>query len=141
MFSSMHWFRHWDKIFWVLFAVIALSLLTGVIAAAMPFESFAIFLAIVVIIGAGKLSEELTNTKVVGYQDDIYKKLSSISQQLENTFEIATKHKRTTDYRVHKLDKKRIDTDIKLEKKYRELVSKIIEIENKVNKLSKEMNK
>lgn len=137
----MHWFRHWDKIFWVLFAVIALSLLTGVIAAAMPFESFAIFLAIVVIIGAGKLSEELTNTKVVGYQDDIYKKLSSISQQLENTFEIATKHKRTTDYRVHKLDKKRIDTDIKLEKKYRELVSKIIEIENKVNKLSKEMNK
>jgi hypothetical protein len=141
MFSNIHWFRHWDKVFWVLFAVIAISLVTGIIAAAIPFESFLVLLVLVVIVGAGKLSEELSDLKVIGYQDDIYKKLSSISQQLEHTFDLASKHKRSTEYRVQKLDSRRIDTDIKLEKKYRELISKIIEIENKVNRLTKEMNK
>jgi len=141
MFSSIHWFRHWDKIFWLLFAAIAISMVAGIMAAAIPFESFLVLLLIVVIIGAGKLSEELSNVKVLGYQDDIYKKLSSISQQLEHTFDLASKHKRSTEYRVHKLDSRRIDIDIKLEKRYRELVSKMIEIENKVNRLSKEMKK
>jgi Sec-independent protein translocase protein TatA len=141
MFSNIHWFRHWDKIFWILFAVMSLSLLTGIATATISFEFFIVFLLIIVIIGAGKLSEELTNMRVVGYQDDIYKKLNSISQQLEQTFDLASKHKRSTEYRVQKLDKRRIDVDIKLEKKYRELVSKIIEIENKVNKLSNELKK
>jgi hypothetical protein len=141
MFSNIHWFRHWDKIFWILFAVISISLVTGIIAAAIPFESFLVLLVLVVIVGAGKLSEEMSNLKVIGYQDDIYKKLSSISQQLEHTFDLASRHKRSTEYRVHKLDSRRIDTDIKLEKKYRELVSKLIEVENKVNKLKREMKK
>ncbi|NIO19409.1 MAG: hypothetical protein GTN76_01335 [Candidatus Aenigmarchaeota archaeon] len=141
MFSSIHWFKHWDKIFWVLFAVIAFSLVSGIATAAITFETFVVLLLVVVIIGAGKLSEELTNVKVVGYQDDIYKKLNSISQQLEHTFELASKHKNRTEYRVQRLDKRRIDTDIKLEKRYREVASKIIEIENKVNKLSNAMKK
>ena len=141
MFSSVHWFKHWDKIFWVLFAAMSLSLLAGIMSAAISFEFFVVLLLIIVIIGAGKLSEELTNIKIIDYQDDIYKKLNSISQQLEQTFDLASKHKRSTDYRVQKLDKRRIDVDIKLEKRYRELVSKIIEIENRINKLSKTMNK
>lgn len=141
MFSSIHWFRHWDKIFWIMFAVVALSMVAGSAMAAVRFEFFVILGLITVIIGAGKLSEELTNNRVIEYQDDIYKKMSSVSQQLEKTFDLASKHKNRTEYRVQKLDKRRIDTDIKLEKRYRELASKIIEIENKVNKLSKAMNK
>jgi len=141
MFSYVHLFRYWDKIFWLLFAAIALSLVAGTMIAAVQFEFFVILGLITVIIGAGKLSEELTNMKVVGHQDDIYKKLNSISHQLEKTFNLASRHKNKTEYRVQKLDKRRIDVDIKLEKRYRELASKIIEIENKVNKLSKVMNK
>ncbi len=141
MFSYAHLFRHWEKIFWLLFAAMSLSLIGGAIAHAISFGMFVILGLIIVIIGAGKLAEELTNMKVLGYQDDIYKKLTSISQQLEKTFDLASRHKRTTDYRVHKLEKRRIDTDIKLEKRYRELVSKILEIENKVNRLEKAMKK
>lgn len=141
MFSSIHWFRHWDKIFWFLFAVISISLLVGIATATISFEFFVVLLLIIIIVGAGKLSEELTNIKLIEYQDDIYKKLNSISQQLEHTTDLVRKHKRATEYRVQKLEKRRIDVDIKLEKKYRELISKIIEIENKVNRLSREIKK
>jgi hypothetical protein len=141
MFSYADLFRHWEKIFWILFAVIALSLVWVTFLDVIQFELFIILGLITVIVGAGKLSGELTDTRFLVDQDDINKKLDSIYRQLEKTFDLASKHKKSTEYRVHKLDSRRIDTDIKLEKKYRELVSKIIEIENKVNRLSKEMNK
>jgi len=138
---SVYWFRHWNKIFWLLFAVVSSWLIVSILTSSISFELFALLGFLVIVVGAGKLSDELTDMKIIGYQEDIYKKLTSISQQLEKTFDLASRHKSRTEYRVHKLEKRRIDTDIKLEKRYRELVSKIIEIENKVNKLSKVMKK
>ena len=85
MFSSIHWFRHWDKIFWLLFAVIGFSLVGGILSGAIQFEFFLVLGLIAVIIGAGKLSEELSDMKVIGYQDDIYKKLNSLTGRMKSS--------------------------------------------------------
>jgi hypothetical protein len=138
---SLHWFRHWDKIFWTFFALIGLTVAIGGFAGLMPAEFLMLLGAFIIIIGAGKLAEEITKRKLMGYQDDIYRKMHQISQHLEKTFDIASMNKDKTEFRIQKLDQKRGEMEKQMNKNYRELARKIIELENRMNKLTKAMEK
>lgn len=134
---SLHWFRHWDKIFWIFFLLMAITIVAGGIAGFVSFEFVVLLGIFVVIIGAGKLAEEISKRKLLNYQNDIYQKMHQISQHLEKTFSLASMNKEKTEFRIQKLDQKRKDVEMKFNKNHRELARKIIELENRVNKLAK----
>ncbi|UCC91454.1 MAG: methylated-DNA--[protein]-cysteine S-methyltransferase [Candidatus Aenigmatarchaeota archaeon] len=136
---SLHWFRHWDKVFWVVFVVMGIFVVAGEAIALISFEFFLVLGLFMVIIGAGKLAEEISKNRLVNYQDDLYRKIHQISQHLERTFNLADSYKNKTEFRLHKLDQRRKMIEINTEKKYRDLARKIIELENRVNRVSKIM--
>lgn len=131
------YFRHWDKIFWIIFTVIAVSVFLSLAFSVINFEFSVLLGVFMVIIGSGKLAQEINSRKIMNYQDDAYGKIHQISQHLERTFNIATEHKEKTDYRLHKLDKRRKEMESRAEKDYRELAKKIIDLENKTTRISK----
>ncbi|MEM5871598.1 MAG: hypothetical protein QW051_01860 [Candidatus Aenigmatarchaeota archaeon] len=139
--DSVHWFKHWDKIFWVFFALMCITVSIGTLSGFISLEFFAILGILLIIIGAGKLAEEISKHKLLVYQDDIYRKLHQLSQHLEKTFNIASMNKDKTEFRIQKLDQKRSELEKEMKKNYRDLARKIIELENKVNKLAKAIEK
>jgi len=138
---SVHWFRYWDMIFWTFFTLMGITVAFGGLTGLLPLEFIVLLGAFIVIIGAGKLAEEITKRKIMGYQDDLYRKMHQISQHLEKTFDIASMNKDKTEFRIHKLDQKRGEIEKQMNKNYRELAKKIIELENRMNKLTKAMEK
>jgi ribulose kinase len=145
---SLHWFKHWDKVFWVFFLVMALSVVAGGAIGIVSFE-YAVLLGVLIIItGAGKLASEISHRKLLGYQNDTYKKMHQMSQHLEKTFSLASMNKEKNEFRIQKLDEKRKNLDRKVdrnyrellknsEKNYRDLARKIIELENRANRMAK----
>jgi hypothetical protein len=134
---SLHYFRHWDKIFWTFFVLLGLSVIIGGIVSLIPFEFVVLLGVFIIIIGAGKLAEEISKRKLFNYQDDIYKKMYQLSQHLDKTFSIASMNREKNEFRIQKLDQKRSEFEKLMNKRYRDIARKIIELENKVNKLAK----
>lgn len=131
-------FIHSGKVFWSMFIITSICLvITAISVSIFPFD---ILLGLIVIVlGFGKLSEEYFGKKLMRYQDDIYQKIHQLTHQLEQNFNMTSKGFLKHDQRFFKISsiKKEINNDI--EKNYRELVRKIIEVENNMNKLGKIM--
>ncbi len=132
-------FVHSGKAFWSLFIVTSFCLvMTAISFNIFPFD---ILLGLIMIVlGFGKLSEEYFGKKLMRYQDDIYQKIHQLTHQLEQNFRMTSKGFLKHDQRFFRLSsiKKEINQD--MEKKYRDLVRKIIEVENNMNKLGKIMS-
>jgi DNA anti-recombination protein RmuC len=133
------WFKHWDKVFWVFFLIMVCVVAFGGFSGLISFEFFILLGILLIVIGAGKLAEEISKHKIMGYQNDIYKKIYQLSQHLEKTFNVATMNKEKTEFRLQKLDQKRSEFEKRMEKRYREIAKKVIELENKINKLAKKI--
>jgi O-6-methylguanine DNA methyltransferase len=140
MMPNKAWFySHWSKIFWTLFVIAVISLVASKIAGIIPLDTLILLGLLMVIVGAGKLSEELTSKRVMGHQSDVYQSLHNISQQLSSMFKLVDTYRVKTDHRLFQISRRRKDSEKRFEEKYRDVVKKIIEIENKVNRLSKIM--
>lgn len=133
---SVSWFRHWDKVFWLLFAVMFLSVAVGTSLSLIAFDFGLILGTLVVIIGAGKLATEISSYKIMGYQDDLYKKLHQLSLHVEKTFNLADSHKTQSDMRLYRIGQEKRELKNDFEKRYRDMARKVIEIENRINELS-----
>ena len=134
---SLHWFKYWDKVFWIMFILMGVSIVLGAIESYISLEYTAILGFFMVIIGAGKLGNEIRNQRMANYQDDIYRKLHQVSQHLETTFNIADSYKAKTEFRLNKMDTRRKELEYGLENNYRYVARKVIELENKLNKKAK----
>ncbi len=133
----MEWyFEHWGKAFWIIFIVTAVFLV-GMMTFFNFFPFDIIFALVVIVLGVGKLSEEYRNRKIMTYQDDLYRKVHDISQQLEHTFDLTSKNMVKYDHRFFKIFKLRDEYGNKLDKFQRDLVKKMINIENKLNRVTK----
>ncbi len=134
---SIHWFKHWDKIFWLFFLLMAVTVVTAGAAGVIPFEYSVLLGVFMVIMGSGKLASEISHRRILNYQNDTYKKIHQMSQHLEKTFSLASMNKERTEFRIHKLDQKRKESEIRLNRSYRELARKVIDLENRLNKTNK----
>ncbi len=145
---SVHWFKHWDKVFWIFFLIMAIAIVAGGVAGFISLEYVALLGISMFIIGAGKLASEISHRRLLNYQDDIYQKIHQLSQHMEKTFNIASMNKERTEFRFSKLDEKRKDVEKRMDrncrdmtksadKNYRELARKIIELENRMNRMSR----
>ena len=129
---------HWDKIFWVLFVVAVLAF-GAMTSGLVGFQILAGF--VIISIGAAKISQEMLSKKTMSYHGDLYDKFYELSRQLERTVDITMGMKGKSERRFYSSDRKRIETDMKLENNFRLLAKKIIDIENKLSKMTKEMQK
>ena len=138
---SLHWFKHWDKIFWIFFALMGLAIVAAQSAGVVSVDFFIVMGVFLVVVGSGKLAEEISKRRLISYQNDTYRKLHQLSQNLERTFNIASMNKDKTEFRIEKLHQSRKETEKKMGKNYRDLARKIIELENRMNKLAKAVGK
>jgi O-6-methylguanine DNA methyltransferase len=134
---TLNWFKHWDKIFWYAFVCMSAALIIGALASLVPFEFFIAFGFLMIIIGSGKLAEEISKYNMISYQNDTYKKMHQISQNLEKTFDLANMSRDKNEFRIQKLHESRKETEREFEKSYRDLARKVIEVENKMSMVSK----
>jgi hypothetical protein len=137
----MHWFRHWDKVFWTFFILMGIAVAIGGVTGLVSFEFFVMLGIFMVIMGAGKLAAEISNRRIINYQDDLYGKMHQLSQHLEKTFELASMNKDKTEFRIGKLHQSRKEIEKKVDKNYRELARKIIDVENKLNKMNRTLGR
>jgi O-6-methylguanine DNA methyltransferase len=134
---SFHWFRHWDRIFWIFFLLMCVTIIAVGFARIITFEFVVLFGVFMIIIGAGKLASEISHRKLVNYQNDIYQKMHQMSQHLEKTFNLANMNKDRNEFRVIKLHESSKETKKTIDRNYRDLARKIIDVENKLNKVSR----
>ncbi len=128
---------HRNKIFWVLFIVLGGVLVSGLITNVFYIDLFmGLFL---VIIGLYKLGEEFMTDSLKRQQERVMDDMDNVMEWLSHSYEFTRKLKESHEGRLHKLDGKRAEMDRKIEKNYRDLVRKIIEVENNLNKTSREV--
>lgn len=130
---------NWDSIFWVLYVVTGVAIIVAASLQIMPTEY--LLGLVIVIIGIERLGVEFAHRKMLEKQSELSENLFYVSKGLEENFNVAADSKQKNDYRAYQLDKKRIKTEKDLNSKYRDAVTKILELENKINKVSKNVEK
>ncbi|NOX71978.1 MAG: hypothetical protein GXO64_04770 [Candidatus Micrarchaeota archaeon] len=123
--------------FWAIFILTAALSLW--LAVAGFFVQGVIFALVVILIGLIKLEQDSELDEFAQNINDMSKRLHSISQNVEKGFNFSEVSKDKTEKRIQRLDAKRVESDKKMEKMFRDLVRKIIEIENTLNKMKREM--
>lgn len=127
-------FGYGNSVFWLFFIALGILAIFGVI-----FNVFLIDILlglIVILIGIQKLVEEHHKKELEGKQNSANDALQHISQWLNASHEFMSTMKKTHEGKLSELEKKKADVDEKIENNYRDLVKKIIELENKFNELT-----
>ncbi|RLJ09993.1 MAG: hypothetical protein DRP15_01585, partial [Candidatus Aenigmatarchaeota archaeon] len=96
---------------------------------------------ILVAMGIQKLSEDINNKVVRKNQDILGEALDFIVQWIEKAQGHIRHISVKNENRFHSWDVKRSEIEDKIERNYRDLVKKIIEIENRLNELAKRYEK
>ncbi len=128
--------HNWNKLFWALFIVIGIILIAGAVAGVLSLVEILIAF-MVIAIGAEKLGEEISDKKLQEEQGKINRDLIFISRWLENNNVFTRQMKDRHEQRFFKLDNKRADIEKKHELGYRELAKKILDVENRMNEVSR----
>jgi hypothetical protein len=124
-----------DKTFWMLFVLLELTLIIGNV---WYFTPTGVILGFVVLaIAFARFGDYMLHKhrekQMAGHGRTIERMKSWLNNQYELTRGIKDLH----DYRFHMLEKKKIDMDDKIEKRYRELAGKILDLENRLNLVSR----
>jgi len=128
---------HRNKVFWLLFIILGAVLVSGIMTSVFYIDILmGLFL---VIIGIYKLGEEFITDNIKREQERVSEDIDNVMEWLSHSYEFTKRMKDTHENRLHHLDNKRADMDRRIEKNYREIVRKIIEVENRLNKTSKEL--
>lgn len=128
---------HRNKVFWLVFIILGAVLVSGIMTSVFYIDVLmGLFL---VIIGIYKLGEEFITDNIKREQERVSEDIDNVMEWLSHSYEFTKRMKDTHENRLHHLDNKRADMDRRIEKNYREIVRKVIEVENRLNKTSKEL--
>lgn len=137
MNKSKHflWKVKWNQVFWGLFIIAAAIMVVGFFANVIYVD---IMLGLIVVgMGLSMIAFEITSRKLRKDQYRISEALDFVAQWLENSHNYNKAMHRKSDIRFHNYDKKHADIETKIEDNYRSLARKIIEVENKLNMITK----
>ena len=125
----------WDRAFWIMFVLLELAVIA---ASIWYYTPIAVILGFAVI-GAGfaKLGDHVFHRNIDSEIRDHKDTMEKIKKWLDSQHELTRAIKTVHERRFQSLDKKGADFDEKLEKSYRELAGKIIDLENKMNLVSR----
>jgi len=128
---------HYNKVFWALFLA-AVAVLLGGLFGNLPL--FDVLLALIlIVIALHKVEEDVLHSKIDYEKTYTDANIRRMNHLLGNHHIFTRNLKDVHEYRLHNLDTRRAELDFRLEQNYRELVRKIIEVENKLNDLSKKV--
>ena len=127
--------NRWDRAFWAMFVILEVAIIIGNVFFYSPIGIIMGF--IVIIAGFAKVSDHVfhrdMHSKVLENKESMKKMTNWMNNQYELTKGLRTIH----DSRIHKLDGKRTDLEEHVERKYRELAGKIIDLENRLSLVSR----
>ena len=132
----MNFYNH---IFWAVF--VAAAIVSIIIALGDLFFFGVIFCLFVILAGIAKLEQDKNNKEIIDSFDTIDDEMSTLSRNFEKSHLYTRDTRDQTDSRIQKFESKRIETEKQIEKMYRDVVKKIIQIENSLNKMNKETKK
>ena len=126
-----------NNIFWIVFAI------AGIISVVMALTDMfflGIVLALMIILsGIAKLEQDAHKSDFIKSMNNVERDVRSLKENVEKGHYFASTINEKTEKRLQRLDAKRVDADRKAEKRFRDLVRKIIEIENTLNKMKKDI--
>ncbi len=136
----MNFMNQWDKVFWILFIVIGAIIVIGTLGNIFIFD---ILLGVaVIVIGTQKLAEDIKSSKLNDEQEKINENINNISHWMNSSNNYTKNLKNRHEYRFYYMDKKRIDTEKRIETleedmetMYNTLAKKLFEIENRLNEI------
>lgn len=126
--------EHKSKIFWFFFIVLGIFVIGGEI-----FNLFFIDILlglVMIVIGVQRLEEEHHKRTLESEQKKINETIKYMAQWLDASHDYISEVKNRHESRLFNLDKKKADLDSKVEMNYRDMVRKIIDIENRLNEIS-----
>jgi len=129
----------YNKVFWTVFMIAAV--VSIFIALGDPFFFGVIFCLFVILAGIAKLEQDKNNKEIIESFDTIDDEMSTLSRNFEKSHLYTRDTRAQADSKIQKFETKRIETEKKVETMYRDIVKKIIQIENTLNKMNKDKKK
>lgn len=130
---------HQEKLFWTLFVIIGALLITGILAGVALLEIPTGLMLI--ILGVNRLAEELDIRKSRRNHDNLHANIQNIRHLVHTTHATVKNLKTRHEARFQNINQRRILTDRKVEQNYRDLVRKILEIENDLTDMKRALNR
>lgn len=127
--------NNWNKLFWLLFIAAGALMISGVLRNL--FFAEIVLGLLLIALGLAKIGEEMSDRTLRRSQERVKDSLEYLTMLMESNHEFSKKLKDKHEIRLSRLDKKRAATDTDVHKKHRLVASKIIDIENKLSKVSK----
>jgi hypothetical protein len=125
----------WDKTFWMLFVLLEVAIVLGNV---WFFTPVAVIVGFVLIaIALARFGDYLLHKKNAGIMERNTDSIDRMKNWLNNQYQLTQGIKDLHDYRFHRMEKKKIDLDEKLDRHYRDLAGKIIDVENRLNLVSR----
>jgi hypothetical protein len=124
-----------DRTFWMLFVLLEIAIILG---NAWFYSPVGIILGFVVIVaGFAKVGDHVFHTKMEKDVLENSQKMKKVTNWLNSQHELTQGIKNLHENRFHKLDRKRSDLEDNIDKSYRELAGKIIDVENRLSLVSR----
>ncbi len=132
--------RHYNKLFWLLFALAGATFIYTVSLGAMELFHLDLILgAALIVIGLHRIGEEFSHRRIRTSYDDMVRAINELLQWAEKSYDYTRAFKDRHERRIHRLDCKRAEHEDKVEEQFRSAVKKIIEMENRLNKSLKSL--
>jgi len=126
---------HWNNAFWVLFIIMGALVIAGFAIRVLYLDLVLGFF--VIAIGVFKLGEELTSKEISEKHEDIKDNIRYLSHQMDAGNLFTRKIKEKHEHRFLRLDSRRNEIESTVEEKYDSLAKKLIQLENKLNDVTK----
>lgn len=127
--------RYKDTLFWVFFTLLGISAL---MLYAQVLYADVVVVIMIIALGISKLGEEMVSKSLMRQQREIGSHLEHVSQWLESNYDFIRDMNERHEEKMYSLDSTAARSEVKLEKSYRQLAGKIIELENRLNRLAKQ---
>ncbi|MBN1896879.1 MAG: hypothetical protein JW789_04115 [Candidatus Aenigmarchaeota archaeon] len=125
----------WDKTFWMMFVLLETVIIAGNIWFFTPVGVIVGFVLIAIALArfGDYLLHKENKHRIKKSEDSVEKMKGWLNNQYQLTQGIKDLH----DYRFHKMEKKKIILDEKIDRNYRDIAGKLIDLENRLNMVSR----
>jgi hypothetical protein len=126
---------HYGKLFWLLFALAGTMFVATVFLGAVSLFYLDIILGVaLVVMGVHMLGEEFFHRSMRKSHDDSNRTINELLQWAEKSYDYTRAFKDRHERRIYRLDHKRSEHEKMVDEQFRSAVKKVIELENKLNK-------
>ncbi|MFH0956863.1 MAG: hypothetical protein V1813_03300 [Candidatus Aenigmatarchaeota archaeon] len=127
--------HRYDKVFWMLFVLLEAAIIAGNAWNYTPMGAIMGFLVLAV--GFARFGDYMAHKEREVVMRSHESAIEGMKGWLNNQYQLTQGIRDLHDYRLHNMEKRKIELEEKLEKNYRELAGKILDVENRLNLVSR----